>query len=783
MPNYNYCLGTLKGKGSSTRKFNFCQTTSSQPSTCLNEFLGITPTSLTNSLTTSLTSSVPRPGKMKTVFLLELSAGYIENDVSIKNTSNYYWDTCPQEFTKCPIIDTQGKLDITLSLLDEYYNYGFRYFIGFSRSTIVNGVLDWFKKHADAIGISATSTAKSLNIPKNIFRMTTNDNTMIDSIRQFLENKTVNYIYSATEYAATDLITYIEAIQGIVLNLYPIKNNSDIDALVSLNTGHIDEIMLCYLITNNSRQYYLDLFLDSKPILTYENTQYDILGITTPTIKDSSLLNNNYNTTSFKGIQTSILWRNGYFSLGNNNFSTVTPNILNMLNYFANSQSIDNLNSHYGPLIFNPVTKDIDFYSFLIEQYTGTTFINTNLYVKDPYLSEFIANFVNYTPISKSIITISPNKPFNGKAIGLFDLGYDNQTDYISYQSLYYFWSKDSSLPKFPTVDIINQSPSQLADLLTSYYNQGYRLFLGPNLGVTLSTPDILNWFTSHLDAICISLFGGVIMPNIPPNIYRLTPQADEIIGLLIKRINASEKVYYIYDLNDPLGTTVNTFLNRYCGSTQPNQPTQFKLETPAPKPFKPYKSFAIISTTPTTPTNLTVQNMLDFFEIDSPNQVTASDINIIISNLDLQNYLDLYMDDKMNQIVCPQYIGTSQIDPRIPSEATILNENLYSLDVTYSSSSYLWNENRLFLTDKYISSTDSRQLLNSLNIMKYILAGKDIRLLGSNLGTLQFSSINNNIMFPSILIQQYQSIPNKFVKYEIDFTDPLLGNFVATFI
>ena len=86
-------------------------------------------------------------------------------------------------------------------------------------------------------------------------------------------------------------------------------------------------------------------------------------------------------------------------------------------------------------------------------------------------------------------------------------------------------------------------------------------------------------------------------------------------------------------------------------------------------------------------------------------------------------------------------------------------------------------------MTNKYSSNTDSRQLLNALKMMQNILAGKDIKLLASHSGTLQFSPIDNNIMFPSTLIQQYQSASNKFVNYEIDFTDPLLGIFTATFV
>lgn len=751
----NYNLGATRGIGSSTRMFYFCKEHNPQPWNCIDQFIHVTPAA----------NSIPKPGKMKAVFLLELTAGFTENDLSVNNTLNYYWNTYPQEFIKCPIVDTQGSSSITLQLLDEYYGYGFRNFVGFSRSTILNDVLSWFNTHYDATGISTTSTAASLNVPKNIFRMTANDHYLVDSISSNLVGKTVNYIYESSEYAATDLISYIQNISGITAcNLYPIQNNTDLNALSFFNSGHSGEVMVCYLITN--RQYYLDLFVNTTAVLTYSNTQYDILGIATPVITNSTPLINNYNTTSFKGIETSILWRNGYYSLTSSDFSIVTPNILNLLNQLSNNLIVDNINSHFGPLIFNPSTKDINYFSFLIENYNGTTFVNSNLYIKDPYLGEYTADFITNTPVSTAIIPVSQNKQFYGKALGLFNLGYISQLDNVIYQSLYYYWYSDSSLPKFPTVDITDLTSLQVADLLTSYYNQGYRLFLGPNYGFTLATTDVLNWFSSHPDTICINLLSGVTIPNCPLNIYRLTSQAENIISLLISKLQASQKIYFIYDNGDPVGISVNYILQSFCTSTS-----------------KPYKSFAIDSTH----SNLTVTNMLDFFGIGSSDPdntpVTSNDTNVILSNSNLQNYLNLYTDVSMNQVLCPQYIASGQVDPTVPTEGTILNNNLYLLDLTYPSTSYLWNKNRLFLTDKYSSNTDSVQLLNALKMMKYILAGKDIKLLGSHSGTLQFDPATNNIMFPSVLIQQYQSTPNTFVNYEINFTDPLLGIFTASFI
>ena len=231
MPKYNYGLGTIKGKGSSTRKFNFCQTTNPQSWTCLDEFLGINSSTVSTPTPTPTPDPTPILGKMKTVFLLELPA-----DNAVQITANYYWDTYPQEFTRCPIVNTGATLTKTLELLDEYYNLGFRYFVGFARSSILKDILPWFNLHSDAIGISNGSTDPTLNISKNIFRMNPSDNYLLNSIQPFLEGKKINYIYSPNENAPKNLIPYIESIPGITLNLVPINSVNDFTTTEFQNT-------------------------------------------------------------------------------------------------------------------------------------------------------------------------------------------------------------------------------------------------------------------------------------------------------------------------------------------------------------------------------------------------------------------------------------------------------------------------------------------------------------------------------------------------------------------
>lgn len=770
----SFNLGAVRGIGSSTRMFNYCTQRSPQPWNCIDQFITIVPPAV----------PAPVPGKLKAVFFINLTT---TTNFSLKNTLNYYWDNYPQEFLKCPIVDSAGSLDKILSLLDEYYGYGFRYFISFQTSNILAGVLasTWFDFHPDATGISPSANSNSLSIPKNVYRILPDNSFVISSISTQINNAisggyNIFYLYTADQLVCTDALRILNETIGNYSNYATLATTfPELDTPTVVQNffdappngiSSSNDILILLLLNRTQYITLYDVNAFTDP-LTFTGQQYDILASVTPTIPSGSQasLLDKYNTPLFKGVNTSILWRNGYNTLGSSNYSTVALNILNMLNQFSNNQAMDNINSHYNSLIFDPVTKDIQNPSILLEVYKngsqGNNFYSKYLYVNDPYLGEYNANFVSSTPVPTSVIPVSPNKIFYGKAIALLELGYINQTDTVLYNSLYYFWYLDTSLPKFPITDITDFTGQDVANALTSYYGEGYRLFLGPNFGHLIATTEVLDWFRSHPDTICISLSSGVTILDAPLNIYRLSSKDSEVIALVINKIYASQNIYYIYDYGDPVGTSVNNILYNLFGTSTTHI----------------YNSFAIDSTS----SNLTVSNMLAFFGINpvSANPVTVNDLVIILSNANLQNYLNLYENTSMNAVVAPQYITSNQVDPSVPSEGTVLNNNLYSLENTYPNTSYLWNENRIYLTDIYLSSTESRQLLNALKMMQYILAGKDIKLLGSHSGTLQFSTIDSNILYPSVLFLQYQATPNKFVNYEINFQDPLLGIFNATFV
>ena len=152
-----------------------------------------------------------------------------------------------------------------------------------------------------------------------------------------------------------------------------------------------------------------------------------------------------------------------------------------------------------------------------------------------------------------------------------------------------------------------------------------------------------------------------------------------------------------------------------------------------------------------------------------------------------LQTYVDIY--NETPSITLPsnnvsQYIVNNATLPVIDGSAqTIFNNTLFELSLTFSGTSNLWNETREYLTNKYNTPTTSFGTPNALKMIEYILAGKDIKLLGSHTGVLQFKPLSRTLSYLSALLTQYQKSTNTFNNYSIDFTDPLLGTFTATFL
>ncbi len=329
----------------------------------------------------------------KTIALLELTGGYSSNDLIVKKTFEFYWKNFKNDFQSFIIVDTGGSVTKTVDLLEKYYKMGYRYFFGFSRSTVLQGVLDWFNMHPDAIGISPTSTAPNLSIPKRIFRMTPTDNYILDPIYpQLYSASTVYYIYTDGEVAMTNVLNILLNNPNITnLQSLAITPNTPADEVQTfLNGSSSSDVIVTYLL---DREPYIQYYTEG---LTFDGQQYDILGIQPPKIPYNALeaLIDKYNIVSFKGIATSELWRMGYNTLGEDQYSIVSLNSLHLINYLVYGEDIMDIDSHFGILQFDEITRDLIYPTFLVQTLTDyQVFSNNYLTVNDPLLGTFTANF------------------------------------------------------------------------------------------------------------------------------------------------------------------------------------------------------------------------------------------------------------------------------------------------------------------------------------------------------------------------------------------------------
>ncbi len=273
----------------------------------------------------------------KTIALLNLNGDF--GNLNVKNTLEFYWKNYPREFKSFPIENTEGNITKTLELLEKYYNLGYRYFIGFTSSSTVAALLDWFNMHPDAIGVSPSSTAPILNIPKNIFRMAPPDNFILDSVLPQLESSSkIYYIYTLDELAPLNILELLEKNPTIKskLVIYGVKkDNSNLTLQEMQNLLQNSESSQCVLLYLFTRRDYINFY---NLGLTFSGQQYDIIGRTPPPIIGEAAiqLNNKYNVSTFKGTNTSIIWREGYNALGQTNYNTKVLNILNLLKKIIN---------------------------------------------------------------------------------------------------------------------------------------------------------------------------------------------------------------------------------------------------------------------------------------------------------------------------------------------------------------------------------------------------------------------------------------------------------------
>jgi len=347
------------------------------------------------------------------IFLLENTV--YTYDAYVVDTLNYYWNTYPVEFRRYLIIPSDVNINTgasitsnaeiianNIAILNKFYNLGCRLFVGFSRSTILTGVLSWFNNHPDARGISLSSSSPTLDIPKLVYRLQPSDQTIVDSLASQLTSAAhIYYLYTNPEVASSALLSYLNLTYPGKVIPYPVSSDADLTfSLIStyFAGSSASDVSIMYLFNDTQQQQYLNLFTTINPLPV---TTYDIAisGIPLLPHPDAVL---NYNYMSYQSLSTSLLFRNGLNALGNS-FANAVPNCLLMINkcsYIEGVSPLVNINtisSHNSVLQFN-ANKDLLYYSILNQGYVynGSTYVFKNkfMYFNDPIIGIYTLNLI-----------------------------------------------------------------------------------------------------------------------------------------------------------------------------------------------------------------------------------------------------------------------------------------------------------------------------------------------------------------------------------------------------
>ncbi len=334
--------------------------------------------------------------KLQTVALLELSNGIVDFDNNLKLTFEYYFATSTL-FDRFPIVDTTGSVTKSIQLLNYYYNKGYRIFIGFSSSSVLQGVLSWFQSHPDAIGISPNSTADSLSIAKNIYRLSVPDSLLISNISLspfILSRDNIYYVYSGNQASAQGVLNLLLSNPIIGTKIKPYAINSDnsnntVQDLTNLFNGSnpTTDIVITYLYQNNQNNIYLNnvALLTQLPSPILPLPTFDISLQSFPVFNDLEkiVFNKIYYTWTTNPLSSSELWRQGYNQL-KNDYSSFGLNVLQLNNYLSRKVSLTELSNYGFVQQFDTVTKDNKYFSLLNYIYIDNAWTPQYVLALDP---------------------------------------------------------------------------------------------------------------------------------------------------------------------------------------------------------------------------------------------------------------------------------------------------------------------------------------------------------------------------------------------------------------
>jgi len=334
---------------------------------------------------------------LKTAALLELTGPFSDNDNSAKKTFEYYWARkCKYSlpFNKFPIYNTGGTIKRNLQLLNCLYKCGYRIFVGFSRSSILVEVLDWFKNHPDAIGISLTSTANNLSVEKNIYRLVPIDQGIQVNLEENIKTNpslSIYFMYQVGDFFSTDYLASFKKYPEINKRLIVCSFTEKITT-AKLSECLVNSKITDFIINGTVDFGFLEVF--NTPGYTVPPYIYDSIGTKHPefSVTQSQNLKGKYSYFSYKGVNTAFLWRKGLEDLTNKNFAPQGFDALQVQTQLSVKKNPDYLEGAAGILQFDPITKDRKFFSVLREDFTDKKEWRLNsLIFDDPLLGDFIA--------------------------------------------------------------------------------------------------------------------------------------------------------------------------------------------------------------------------------------------------------------------------------------------------------------------------------------------------------------------------------------------------------
>jgi hypothetical protein len=339
-----------------------------------------------------------KTNNLKTAGLLELTGLFSSDDISIKKTFEYYWaNKCKYSlpFNKFPIYNTEGSIKRNLELLDCLYKCGYRIFVGFSRSSILVEVLNWFKNHPDAIGISLTSTANNLAIAKNIYRLTPINKGIQTNLEENIKKNpslSIYFLYQEGDFFSTDYLESFKKNPEINKRLIVCSFKERITTTTLKKC--LENSKTTDFIVNGTVDFgFLEVF--NTPNYTVPPYIYDAIGSKHPDFSttQSQNLKGKYSFFSYKGVNTAFLWRKGLEDLTNKNFAPQGFDALQVQTQLSLKQNPNYLEGAAGVLQFDAITKDRKFFSVLREDFNDKKeWILNSLIFDDPLLGDFIAD-------------------------------------------------------------------------------------------------------------------------------------------------------------------------------------------------------------------------------------------------------------------------------------------------------------------------------------------------------------------------------------------------------